>query len=250
MTTGIVNTGTLFGRAITRGKTPKHSQILSVPLDFTANTIINCSVNVLHGLPNATGIDGIQSIFVDNSNNPSTVAIASDNGPTYTCPSYAQAIFPYFFSGEQLKFQATSPGGVIVNVFFINTREQAQLWTTKIPVAGSVNVSGSQVLTQPAVGAYTDGSGSLATANVSQVLLAANGARQFLLIRNPATAASQNIAAPEPVYVNFGAAAGVNGATSWELLPGEQLPQALMLSTQQINWTAATVGHQLICKYI
>lgn len=248
--TAQVNSASLFGKAISRGKSPKVPSLLGVPLNFVNNTDVICSVNVLHGLPNVSGISGIQSVYIDNSNNASTTSLAFDNGPVYTCPSFAQAIFPIFFSGEVLSFKATSAGGVLVPTYFLNTREQAQLWSAKIPIAGIVNVTGSDVFTQPFSGLFVDASQTLAVAATSQLLLPASSARQILGIRNPGTAQSQGIAAPEPVYINFGAAAAVAGPTSWELFPGEQLPQFLMTTSQAIFWTATTLGHALIAKYM
>jgi len=247
-----VNPNSVYAKTIKRGQVPKPSQMLNVPLDFSSDTIVQCSLNVLHGLPNTQGINGIQSVFIDNTNNGDTISIQSAEGPVYTCPPFAQAIFPYMFSGELLSFIASSGGGVLVNVYFLNTREQAQLWSTKIPIGGNVNVSGSDVFTQPFAGSFTDASATLANGGTSQLLLAANGNRQLIGIRNPATPASQfgSGATVEPVYLNFGAPAAVNGATSWELLPGEQLPQFLMTTVQAINWTAATAGHILIAKWM
>ena len=245
-----IATNLVYAKRISRGTSPKIPSELAIPLDFTADTINVFSLNVLEGIRNNTGIGGIQSVFIDNANNGAVLILSFDSGQTIVCPPFAQAIFPVFFSGEILNFMATSTGGVKVPLIFLNTREQAQLWSTKIPIAGTINVSGSDVFTQPFAGTFTDASQVLAAGGVSQQLLAANGARQLLGIRNPGTPASQGIANPEPVYLNFGAAAAVNGATSLELFPGEQLPQFLMTTIQAINWTAATVGHQLIAKYM
>jgi hypothetical protein len=250
MTTGIINPTSLVAKQVARGTTPKPSAILPIVLDFTTNDVIQASIPIIEGIRNVHGLAGIQSIFIDNSNNGDNLNIAFDNGYTVVCPAFCQAIFPVFFSGQLLNFIATSEGGVVCTAIFLNTREQAQIWTAKIPVEGVVNVTGSTIFTQPLSSTFTDASGILAAAGVSQQLVPADGARQMIQIRNPALAASQGIAAPEPVYLNFGGAAVVNGASSWELLPGEQLPQMLIQSTQQINWTATTVGHILIAKFM
>src|ERR1700679_2875752 len=117
------NPNSTYGQHITRGKVPKLASMLSVPLAFTIDAQIKVSINVLRGIPNVSGIDGIQSLFIDNSNNGSTTSLIFDNGPSYVCPAYAQATFPIFFSGEVLHFTANSTGNVLVNLYFLNTKE-------------------------------------------------------------------------------------------------------------------------------
>jgi len=248
-----ISPNTLVAKAISRGKTPAKAGQFPVPLQFqnAPDGIVTCAVNIQTGVRNNHGIDGLQSIYIDNSNNAQTVSIAFDSGQVIVSPSYSQAIYPVFFSGNQLNFVATSTGGVQVNLIFLNTREQAQLWSTKIPIGGSVNVTGSTIYSQPKNGSFTDASAALAAGGTAQLLLAANGARQLLAIRNPATAASQGIAVPEPVYLGFTTAAPtIGGQGTWELLPGESLPEFLLQSTEAIYWNAATTAHRLTAKYM
>lgn len=237
-----------IARAITRGMSPKQAQQLLVPLDFTADTSVSVNLNVSARTQNVAGIAGIQSVFVDNSNNPASTTLATIEGNVFVAPAYSQCMFPYLFSGEILAFKATSTGGVLVNLTFLNTREQAQQWSTQTVLGGNVNVTGSVVKTQPAVGGFTDAS-ALAT-GADQIILAANGNRKLVAVKNPASPSSQNIAAAESIFINFAAAAALNGASSWELLPGESLPQFLMTTTDAIHAIAATAGHQIICKWI
>lgn len=244
--TTLFNSGSVNGQAITRGKVPRIAGMLGVPLDFTIDQNIQVSLNVLKNIRNVTGIDGIQSVYIDNSNNPNIVKLTFDNGPTINCPPYSQATFPVFFSGEVLTFKAGSVGNTLVNLWFLNTKEFAAVWQAKF-VGGSTVVSGS-VFTSPLPGLYTDS--SIVATGASQALFAVSAARQGFMIRNPALAISQNIAAPEPCYINFGAAAVINGATSWELLPGESLLSGDigLVTTQACNVIAATAGHIVICK--
>jgi hypothetical protein len=235
-------------KAITRGMTPKQARQMIVPLDFSTDTSISVNINVSSKTLNAAQIDGIQSMFVDNSNNPQSTTITTVEGNVFVAPAYAQTMFPYLFSGEALNFVASSTGGVLVRITFLNTREQAAQWSTQTPIGGVVNVTGSVVKTQPAVGGFTDAS-AVAT-GVDQILVASNGNRKLVAVKNPASPASQNIAAAESVFVNFAAAAQLNGATSWELLPGESLPQFLMTTTDAIHAIAATPGHQIISKWM
>lgn len=244
--TTIFNSGSVNGQAISRGRVPKVAGMLPVPLDFTLDQFIQVTLNVLRGIKNVTGMDGIQSVYIDNSTNPNIVKLTFDNGPTINCPPYSQATFPVFFSGEVLSFKAASVGNTLVNLWFLNTKEFAAVWVAR-SVSGSTVVSGT-VFTQPAPGTYADS--SVVATGASQALFAANSSRQGFIIRNPALAISQNIAAPEPAYINFGAAAALNGATSWELLPGESLLSGDigLVTTQACNVIAATVGHIIIAK--
>lgn len=240
-----------YGKKISRGKVPRDTRILQIPIDFSTDTVFTGSINVNEHIANNTGLPGVQSLKVDNSLNAQSLTIAFDTGDTIVCPAFCQALFPIFFQGELLNFIATTTGAVKCQLAFLNSKEFAQIWSTKIPIAGTLNVSGSTLFVEPSAGTIVDSSGVLAVANTSQQLIAANGNRLRVKIRNPATPASQNIAAPEPVYLNWGAAAVVNGPTSWELLPGETYDTAAgVVETQAINWTAATAGHQLIAKYI
>lgn len=244
-----IDPNSVQGKSINRGRVARDARALTVPLNFAASASFSLTVNAASHIRNVAGIDGVQSVFVDNSANASALTIVFDFNQTLVVPANAQGVYPIFWPGEQLTFTASATiGAGISNLIFTNTKEFAALWSTKIPISGSVNVTGSQVYTQPAFGLFTDASGVLAAGGVSQLLVAANGARQLLSVRNPASAASQGIAAPEPVFINFGVAAATNGATSWELLPGEQLPRFELTTTQAIYWTAATVGHSLICK--
>lgn len=247
--TAIINTANLLAKSISRGKITQRAAMLTVPLDFSVGAVIAISIPTSSDAPNVSGIAGIQSIFIDNSSNSAALTLAIGGGPTLVTPAYSQATFPLFVGTGSVDLVATSGAGGKAALTLLNTREQAMVWAGAYPIAGSVNVTGSTVSTQAASGVYTDASGVIAVANVSQVLSAA-GARLGFIIRNPATAASQNIAAPEPIYVNFGAAAAVNGATSWELLPGESLLSGDIgiVSSQAINAAAATVGHIIIAK--
>lgn len=98
-------------------------------------------------------------------------------------------------------------------------------------------------------GTITDRSSFIAVAGTSQQLVATNPARKRIWIENPATAAGQNIAVAESLYINFGAAAGVNNGTSIELLPGGWFDTGSgPVMTQQINVNAATLDHVYIAK--
>jgi hypothetical protein len=231
----IFNVNNLRATAISRGRSPKHPAQLFVPLDFSVDPTILFSLNVTEGVRNVSGIDGIQSVFIDNGSNSAQVQIVFDTGQTLYAQPYSQEIFPVFFSGQLLNFRANCPNPVVVNLIFVNTREQAQQW---------------KGYTSPHTTA-TNRSQALAAGGVAQVLMPANALRAGFFIQNPASAASEGIAIAESVYVNLTGAAVINGANCIELLPGDRLTSAEFgqtVPTDAINWIAATIGHQIIAK--
>lgn len=238
------------GKAITRGKFPAQARMLAVTLDFSQDTIFQVSIPVLHGINNNTGIDGAQSVLIDNSDNGIEFDIVFDNGFRLTAPAYSAGWYPVLVDIQTLNFKATCLGGALAYLYFTNTREQPAIWSTHIPIAGNVNVTGSTIFNSAAPGIYTDHSVALTGGGTDQTISAASGARLGFIIKNPATPTGQGIAAPEPIYINFGSAAGVGALGSIELLPGETLTSENVgiCSTQAIHATCVTAGHQIILK--
>lgn len=247
----LVNVGLTKGKAISRGKAPREASMLQCVLDFTIDLRLKVSYDMSDNINNKWGIAGIQSVKVDNSLNSDVLILLFDNGENITCPAYSQAILPVLFSGEVLSFEAISTVAVKSTLTFLNTREQAQLWTAKIPVAGTVNVTGSTVFTQKTNDTFDAFSQPITLGGTAQLLMSANATRKGIFIRNPGTPTSQGIAATEPLYIGFGAAfAGmaVGAMGSWELFPGEQLPQFDPVPTEAVYIVAATTGH-LVTAY-
>lgn len=111
-------------------------------------------------------------------------------------------------------------------------------------LAGNLRTVGALAAPQ---GSYTSKSGSIGAGGTSQQLAAANALRKKIIIQNPATAAGQNIATAESLYIRFGAAAGVDAGTSFELLPGGVFSSEVdFVSTEAINVVAATINHRWI----
>lgn len=251
MTTALLNPQANTGKAITRGSFPKTAQTLYVPLDFTGGvTQIQVDLPLNAGIVNQAGIDGAQSLFFDNSSNGSVVEITFSNNFEITLPPYSSGIIPLLIAtGTGVKFVAISNGGALAKTWLTNTREQPAIWITAYPITGNFDVSGSNVYTSPLRATISDASKALAVGGVSEQLVAANGNRLGIFIKNPGTPTGQGIAAPEPAYINFGTAATIGGS-SIELLPGETITAASIgiTPTQAINWIAATTSHQLICK--
>jgi hypothetical protein len=249
--TSWVNITKTLGKSISRGMSPRNTAMFQIPLDFTVDLQLKVQADMSATTQNKFGISGIQSVKIDNSLNSDVLILLFDNGENITCPPYCQAIFPVLFSGDTLAFTAISTVAVVCQLTFVNTREQAQVWTAKLPLAGTVNVTGSTVFTQKSSGTFTEFSQTITTGGTAQLLMAANANRKMIAIRNPATAASQNIAAPEPLYIGFGnafSAMTVNAMGSWELLPGEQLPQFDLITTEAVYVVAATSLHRITAK--
>lgn len=86
----------------------------------------------------------------------------------------------------------------------------------------------------------------LSVAGASQQLCAAGEATNGVLILNSATAAQQNIATAESIFVNYtgGAATASAGGQSFEVLPGQSfiIPPGCQTA---VNWTAATIAHRI-----
>lgn len=90
---------------------------------------------------------------------------------------------------------------------------------------------------------------SITTGGTSQIVLAANPRRQYLLIQNPSATASGVTA--EAVYVNVDAAA-VATSKSIELLNSAApliFDRPGFVPTGDINMIAATTNHKFICKW-
>ena len=239
------NVRDLLARSISRGMAPRNAAMLQVVLDFGSDTEIRFSADLSPTIQNKWGIAGVQSVKIDNRNNSDVLILSFDNGEVIVCPSYAQGIFPVLFSGDILSFTAYTSTSISATLTFINTREQAQLWAAKLPIAGTINVTGSTIYAEKYIGTWTDKSAALTTGGTAQLLMAANANRKTFMIRNPGTAASQNIAAPEPVFIYYGSGYAVNDLGTWELFPGEQMPLADLITTQAIYFNAATTGHRL-----
>lgn len=207
-----------------------------------------------------TGLDCVQSVFIDNSNNNTAVSFSIlGTLQLLVCPPYSQAIFPLIYpSGSQLQASGVSQAPVLVPVQFLNCHADSLIWSVTAPgaVSGTIPVTGN-VTVQPKPGAWTVRNGVLAQAGASQLLMPANPQRQRLAIYNPAGVTGQfvngqsggNPAPLELAYFDYSNPAAVDGGSSFELLPGSGYDTATgPVSTEAIYWTAATAGHRLIAR--
>jgi hypothetical protein len=222
------------------------SRAIGVNFDFTlgATSILNANLADL-------GMSMVQTMFIDNRNNLSAVTFQiSGSNQFLACPPQSQAIFPILLMAKgAVSIIGASAGNVLVPVQLLNSYIDPLLWNAGNPlISGAVTVSGT-VTAQPLTGAYTNRSGAIAAAGVSQQLAAANGTRRRLFILNPSTAAGQNIAAAERLFINFTTAAGIDDGLSIELQPGQSFDSGQgPMTTELITVNAATIAHRYIAK--
>jgi len=236
-------------RAVKKDANDAGARGMPVLLDFSAYSSYDGDFDISDVSHNVTGISGIQAVYIDNRNNasPAIFTFASTSQFTIIAPAYSQGFYPILFDGLRLKFNATCTGGALCIATFLNVDVAYNVWNANTPLAGSVSVSGN-VTTQGVQGAFINRSGTIAVANTSQVLCAANSLRKRFIIKNPSTAAGQGIAATESLFINFTTTA-VTGPPSFELLPGESFDTgAGPITTEAINVIAATVSHAFVAK--
>lgn len=240
---------------ISQGQVPDPkigARSLALILDFTQGQNVGLNQQID---PSLNGLDTVQTIFIDNSNsNTATIINLQGVNEKIVAPPYSQGFFPILFTGLNLIAACQSGGNVLVPIQLINVQLQLQIWSVTTPgaIQGTVAVSGT-VITAPKPGAFTDRSGQVASAGVSQLLVGANGSRQRMLIQNPGSANGQFPGAGttiETLYINFTNAAGVDNGTSIELQPGGTFDTTETVSTEAIYVTAATAGHHFIAKEI
>jgi len=221
------------------------SRAIGVNFDFSLGPVAALNTQV-----SDIGMSMVQTMYIDNRNNLSSVSFQIGGSNQFVnCPPQTQGFFPILLMGKaSLNIIGTSAGGVLVPVQLINTYVDPMLWNAFNPtVTGSVTVNGTVVI-QPLTAAYTDYSGTIAAANVSQQVAPANGVRKRFVIQNPSTAALQGIAAAESLFVNFTSAASLAGGSE-EIQPGGSFDTGTgPVTTEIINIVAATAGHKFTAK--
>lgn len=213
---------------------------------------------------NNGAIKTIQSIFFDNSQcNGATQVFVPAFNQVFTLAAgqqgYFQVLAPLLSGGVMLVTSAATTG--IANVLLLNTLMRTATWST-IAATGSGSVPVSDAVLDATVGAgpaqtatkisvitkaaqltAVDRSGTIAVANTSQVLAAANANRQGLEIQNIDGANLEGL-----WYNPSGGAAVVGGVGSFELaaagsanFPGGF---AKIITSNAVNIIATTAGHK------
>ncbi len=209
-------------------------------------------------------IKTVQSIFFDNSqcNGQTQVYIPAFN-QLFTLAAFQQGYFQILaplLSGGVMFVTSTATSGV-ANVLLLNTLMRTATWSTiaassggSIPVSDAIldaTVSAGpaqaatkvSVLTKAAQLTAVDRSGTIAVANTSQVLAAANANRQGLELQNIDGANLEGL-----WYNPTGGAAVVGGVGSFELaaagsanFPGGF---AKIITSNAVSIIATTAGHK------
>lgn len=242
-----ISPNTIVGRPISRGKAPKVPSELYIPMDFSTTQTYSLSANVQEGIRNVVGIEGIQSVYIDNSLNATTLTLTmNDTGQNIVCPAYSQAIFPVFFLGFVLTFTATCVGGQFASVMFLNTREQAQIWAARSTAAGTITVSGT-VFTVPDGVSATSRNVSLSSNATTKQIMAANASRKRFILFNPSDAAGQGIALAEKLFWSEFNTLGYDNGSGYELsIGGSYDSGAGPCFTGALYFNAATAPHNLV----
>lgn len=209
-------------------------------------------------------IKTIQSIFFDNSqcNGQTQVFIPAFN-QLFTLAAFQQGYFQILaplLSGGVMQVTSTATSGV-ANVLLLNTLMRTATWsaiasgsTGSVPVSdaildAAVSAGATQTATQVSVKTKvaqltaTDRSGTIAVANTSQVLAAANANRQGLELQNMDTANLEGL-----WYNPSGGAAVVGGAGSFELAQASAAGYpggfVKIVTSNQVSIIATTAGHK------
>jgi hypothetical protein len=199
-----------------------------------------------------TGLEMVNGVFIDNATNSQGFSLlVPTTGQLIFIPAFSQGRVSILSSqsSDNITFIGTSSGGVDVNVIITNTEPVSDLIWAVIPpgsTTGTVVIAG-QVTTLPLAASLTPRNATIAVGGTSQVLMPANVSRRRLIIQNPYTPAGEGIASSEPIYFRYGANAGIDDGTSWEIYPGGSYDSAAgPVYNGAINVNATSTGHRII----
>lgn len=188
----------------------------ALPIAFDLTSVSFTEVDLL--LENTQGVIGyVQSIYVDNSNNPEILNVLFyGTMQRLTVPAFAQGIWPVF-SADQVKFKiSTIPNdGATGNIILLNVPMPLTQWG---PI--TVNTPSINVNTVPYTAVLSD-SGSTVAPSVAAEFIGANANRKGLLI----TALETNVQAVRILSNAFPLVVLLPGQTwqSSEFVPREAL---------------------------
>lgn len=152
-------------------------------------------------------IDFIQSVKIDNSQNPAQFTLQlpglGEFGDRVICPPFTQGCFPVFVPiSSKCDYHAASSGGVSVTVDFFNIELPYGTWSVLASNAPSAQVTGIET------------NFSAACTGGDQIAIPANPKAIRRVVQNPAANANS-------VWIQF-ANAAVGDWHSQELLPGQE----------------------------
>lgn len=176
-----------------------------VELDFSATTFYDLDFTAIQ---QAGAFSFLQAVFVDNKDNANALDLVFDQvGQTIHVPAQCQGCFPIIAPASTKCRATTIQAGFIAKLQFVNVPMPLTQWG---PITVNAAVTANFAAT---VAAFTDNSGTIAVANTSQQLFAANP-----LAKRRIVAASPNNLSP--LYINFGGVAALAGK-GWPLMPGQ-----------------------------
>jgi hypothetical protein len=210
---------------------------IHITIDFSLGASFNLDLSQVQS---QGAIDSVQSLYIDNSLSTGNLTILMGlTNQSVIIPPGAQAYIPVLQGNPPVLQFALSTGTNAVNVQLMNFFVPPCVWFTNgLPVNdltlaavianGGVNVNAAPyTVTVP-----TNGSGTITTGGVAQVLFTANAARKRFTISNPSTAT-------EILQFGYTATGGLI-----DLPPGTTWNEAdFSVSGDAIYITAATTGH-------
>lgn len=93
---------------------------LPVALDFTNTGTIQ---DTLYNELSLSQIESIQSVWIDNNDNPAPLIIQFQGGNRIVAQPYSQGVYPVLAQAPIL-YKATTSPGIVINVLFSNTEKQ------------------------------------------------------------------------------------------------------------------------------
>lgn len=217
------------------GYAPKEG-VKALPIFFDFRSVNFLEFDLL--LENTQGsIQMVQSVWVDNADNPNPVEILFGvTNQRVVVPANVQAMCPVI-TVDQTKVKITGT---------INPAAVGQIILMNVPMpytqVGAVTVNVPTITIDPITQVTaTDYSGTIDAGGTSQTLMASNANRLGFTVQNPTSEI-------EPLYINFTGPAGAGD--SIELLPGQIFPPngSPYVSSEEITINAATTGHVFIAK--
>lgn len=109
---------------------------IPITLDFTATgTLSDDLTPEMH----QSEIETIQTVYIDNSLNPSPLTITPlDTQATITAQAFSQGIYPIISRG-QFRYKATTAQGIKVQVVFSNTQKSFATWLVGAAIVSLAN---------------------------------------------------------------------------------------------------------------
>ena len=206
-----------------------------------------------------SGASGFPIAPPGTSGSPSSVEVTNFPSTYPVTGTFWQAIQPVSQSGSWTISNTafTANAGTNLNTSALNLEATQSAMSAKFPATlGQKTMDNSfavvlasdqgpvptNATVTPSVASYTDCSTTITTGGTSQTLIASNSARKEYLICNISTQT-------ESAWVNFTSAASTSVNGSIEILPGQCFSSGPVVSGEQINATATTTGHAVVCKY-